>query len=292
MMDMKDNRFIGFLIIIITYILAVAVGIAVYQMLPESMSVLFRVFIADVAATVLVYISGLLLNNASMYDPYWSVAPLVILPLLTGQFQNDKPGVILLLIAIFYWGIRLTTNWATTFSNLRKQDWRYDMLKEKSKKAYQLVNFFGINMFPTLIVFFSLIPAIYYIQEGSINWVTVFGFIVCLVATTLQLISDIQMHRFRKKNKDKSKIINIGLWKYSRHPNYLGEIAMWWGIYIMMASTIPDKWYLCIGAVLNTLMFLFISIPMAENRLAQYKANFDQYKEQTRMLFPFKKKPQ
>jgi steroid 5-alpha reductase family enzyme len=80
-----------------------------------------------------------------------------------------------------------------------------------------------------------------------------------------------------------------GLWKYCRHPNYFGEILMWWGIFIMMMSSVPYMFYLLAGPLANTLMFVFISIPMAEKRLAGYKTDFDEYVKQTRVLIPLPK---
>jgi steroid 5-alpha reductase family enzyme len=94
------------------------------------------------------------------------------------------------------------------------------------------------------------------------------------------------MHKFRKEGK--GGFIRVGLWKYSRHPNYLGEILTWWGVAIASVCVLPTAWYLCIGAILNTFLFLGISIPMADKRQAR-KEGFSQYKTETRMLLPIKK---
>ena len=94
------------------------------------------------------------------------------------------------------------------------------------------------------------------------------------------------MQKYRKNRN--GNFIRTGLWKYSRHPNYLGEILMWWGIAIMSFSVFNDKIYLLVGALLNTLLFLFVSIPMADKRQSK-KEGFETYKKETRMLFPIKK---
>ena len=105
-------------------------------------------------------------------------------------------------------------------------------------------------------------------------------------AFTMQGIADVQMHKFRKSKT--GGFIRVGLWKYSRHPNYLGEILMWWGIGLAAVCALPSQWYLITGALLNTLLFLGISIPMADKHQAR-KDGFAEYKAQTRMLFPIKK---
>jgi steroid 5-alpha reductase family enzyme len=94
------------------------------------------------------------------------------------------------------------------------------------------------------------------------------------------------MHKYRKNRA--TTFIRVGLWKYSRHPNYLGEITMWWSVALMVVCAMPSVWYVTIGAFANTLMFLFISIPMADKRQSK-KDGFNEYKSQTRALLPIKK---
>ena len=237
-------------------------------------------------STIVTFIFSLIFKNASVYDPYWSVQPIVIIYLIALGKQMTI-GKILVLLAISYWGIRLTLNWGYTFKGLNHQDWRYTMLHEQTRKFYPIINFVGIHMVPTLIVYACTIPAAYMIIfSNEINIITIIGFIISIGAATLQLISDIQMQKYRKNRN--GNFIRTGLWKYSRHPNYLGEILMWWGIAIMSFSVFNDKIYLLVGALLNTLLFLFVSIPMADKRQSR-KEGFETYKKETRMLFPIKK---
>ena len=281
---MKQSRKLSFLFTIIVYAIALAVALFVYRRV--SGGVLFRVFAADVAATVFVYAVSLPLGNASVYDPYWSVAPVVILPLCMADFGVWNAGTIVLLVCVSYWGIRLTGNWAYTFKGYDHQDWRYTMLREKSGAFFPLVSLLGIMLFPTLVVFGCLLPALHYIQTGGVNLFTLIGFSLCLSAATLQLIADIQLHRFQERTANRGQIIRSGVWRHARHPNYLGEILMWWGVYAVLLSVRPDLWLLGIGALTNTLMFLFISIPMAETRMAGYKEGFDRYVKETNRLLP------
>ena len=285
---MKSSKFKNLLLIVGIYCAAGLVGVITFKMLPEY-SYLIRVLIGDVAATIFVFLGSLLLKNSSVYDPYWSVAPLVILPLTAWYYNRFSVEVLILLGTVFFWGIRLTLNWMYTFTDFTYQDWRYVMLKEKSKQFYPIVNFFGIHLFPTLIVYGAMVPAMLFIKEGSFSLLMLVGIAVSVIGTLLELISDYQMHTFKRTNIIKGKIIDVGLWKYSRHPNYLGEILMWWGVYLVMSSALPQLWMALIGALLNTCMFIFISIPMAETKLSQTKLDFLDYVKSTRMLLPFKK---
>jgi len=268
----------------IVYALALAVGVYVFDRARGS--VYYRVFAADVAATVFLYLISLPLDNASVYDPYWSVAPIVILPLCMASFGTWNAGTIALLGCVTYWGIRLTGNWAYTFRGYDHQDWRYSMLREKTGFLYPFVSLFGIMLFPTLVVFLCMLPALHYLQFGGINFITLLGFALCISATTLQLIADVQLHRFQEQSQSRGEIIRCGVWRHARHPNYLGEILMWWGVYTVLVSVRPDLWYFGLGALVNTLMFLFISIPMAETRMAGYKEGFERYVQETNRLLP------
>lgn len=281
---LKQSRRRSFVFTIIVYALALAVGLFVYGRMRGG--VLFRVFAADIAATVFLFLVSLPLENASVYDPYWSVAPIVILPLAMRAFGVWNAGTIALLCCVTYWGVRLTANWAYTFQGYDHQDWRYTMLREKSGALYPLVSLFGIMLFPTLVVYLCLLPALHYIQFGGINLVTLLGFALCLCAATLQLVADVQLHRFQWQAKNRRQIIRRGVWRHARHPNYLGEILMWWGVFVVLLSVRPSLWLLGIGALTNTLMFLLISIPMAESRMAGYKEGFDRYVQETNRLLP------
>lgn len=281
---MKNNRIASFIIIILIYILATLLGVYIYKQL--NYDYWLNLLIADVAATAIVFIFSLIFKNASVYDPYWSVQPFVIVLIFVIQFGFNLTNI-LFLIVISLWAIRLTTNWAYTFKNLNAQDWRYTMLKEKTKIFYPVINFIGIHLVPTLVVYCCVMPVVFVIVKGgNISVVTLLALILSIFAFTIQGIADIQMHRFRK-NKGKG-FIRDGLWKYSRHPNYLGEILMWWGIAIASVASLKGYWFLLVGPLLNTLLFLFISIPMADNRNKK-RGDFDQLKKETRMLLPIKK---
>ena len=245
-----------------------------------------KLLIADCIATVFVYLFSNAFNNASVYDPYWSVQPIVIAGVFA-LFYNMTPATVLLLISIVYWGVRLTFNWAYCFGGLNHQDWRYTMLREKNGKIYPLLNFAGIHMMPTLIVYLCTLPAVFAIrEEHSANIGSIAGAVICIGAATLQLFADMQMQKYRKSGEH--GLIRTGLWRNARHPNYLGEILMWWGVAIQAVSVMPARWWLIAGALANTIMFFTVSIPMADKRQSA-KPGYAEYKAATRSLLPIPK---
>ena len=283
--SLKENRAVSFAVIFIVYILAGAGGIIVYNLL--STPVWLSLLIADIAATIITFLFSCILSNASVYDPYWSVQPIVIMVALSIK-NGFHEAAFWAMVAVVIWGIRLTLNWAYSFKNLNAQDWRYTMLYKKSGKFYPLVNFFGIHLFPTLVVYACILPAVYLFNEPfELTSEGVVCFLISIGAVVLQATADHQMQSFRQKHH--GELIHAGLWKHSRHPNYLGEILMWWGIGFYSILTVKGHFYLLSGAFVNTLMFIFISVPLAEGRQSE-KPGFEEYKKQTRMFLPLKKR--
>ena len=284
MNKVRDNKALGILIITVIYIAASFLGIWLYFLLPFSFWL--NLLIADVVSTIFVFSFSVVFRNASVYDPYWSVQPIVILVCFAWHYKLTSASI-LLLISIIFWGIRLTGNWAYVFEGLNHQDWRYTKLKEDNGKLYPLINFAGIHMVPTLIVYMCTLPAVYVvITELDANAGSYIGMAVCIGAATLQLVADTQMHKYRASGEH--GLIRTGLWKYARHPNYLGEISMWWGVAIQAVSVMPDRWWLIAGAVANTVLFFTVSIPMADKRQSK-KPGYAEYKKSTRSLLPIPK---
>lgn len=280
-----QKRSTSFIIVGLVYLLATVVGLYTYDVL--NYDLWLNILIADVVATIFVFAFSLIFKNASVYDPYWSVQPIVIVVAISFRVKFTLT-TFLTLFVVCLWGIRLTANWAYTFHGLKFQDWRYTMLSEKTKVFYPIINFIGIHLVPTLVVYLAVMPAVILMLENpQLNLLSIVGVVVCLTAVTLQTVSDTQMHKYRK-NKT-TPFIRVGLWKYSRHPNYLGEILMWWGVAMLAFANLPDKIWLLTGAFVNTLLFSLVSIPMAENKQSQ-KQGYQEYKHDTRVLLPIPKK--
>ena len=282
---MIKNRTLALTVIILIYIFAAFCGLFVYNYLRVSKDFWLCLLLADIAATLVVFIFSLIFGNASVYDPYWSVQPPVILGIGLAKTADAANNLLawLIFIVVLLWALRLTANWAYNFKSFEYQDWRYLMLKEKTGRAYPLINFLGIHLFPTLVVYLCILPAVFVLVNGASIHPLCFAFLaVSLLATVFQGIADVQMHKFRAEGS--GGFIRSGLWKHARHPNYACEIFMWWGIGLTSVIALGGKWWLLAGALVNTLMFLFISIPMADKRQSR-KPGFDEYKKQTRFLF-------
>ena len=265
------------------YVLAAVAGVLLFGRLTAvSIKPVWALLWADVLATVIVWLFGLLYENVSVYDPYWSVFPPVAFLLWAFYTHIWSLPVVLLLVALWYWGWRLTRNWFITFKGIAHEDWRYTKYRSLHPLLFHLINLFGLNMVPTLVVFGAMLPGLKLFEiADTANVLTFFGCIVCIASATIQLIADKQIHDFRAVNP--GKCCNVGLWKYGRHPNYFGEIQFWWGIWIMYASLQGFDWFIC-GPIAMTALFLGISVPLMEKRQMQNKPGYAEYRKQTRLL--------
>lgn len=246
-------------------------------------------FLADFLGTVVIFLFSVIFKNSSMYDPYWSVAP----PLLAAYFHGLQPHEphfreVLAFTLILTWSFRLTYNFLRGWTSIQHEDWRYVNIRQKTGIFYWPVSFLGIHLFPTILVFFGCLPFIFIFQAGNtpMGWLDLAGFLVMGTGIALEWIGDRQLWQYRNSKPEPGKTFRGGLWKYSRHPNYLGEMIFWWGICLFGLANSAQFWVNYIGAGAITLLFLFISIPMIEKRMKQRRDDYQDYKRTAGMLLP------
>lgn len=293
---MKDKIYskkISLILLLIAYLTALATGSVVFLVCPSGFSPLLSSLIADIGATIIVYLFSLGFNNSSFYDPYWSVTPLVFGLYWSVTYGNPASFAdTVILLVILLWSIRLTTNFLRGWAGINQEDWRYGALKQQSPKTFWITNLGGIHIFPTLLVFAAMMPVYIFMHRENIaeDYRYIFwGSFLCLSGTVIELIADEQLRNFKKTNDHHSYIQN-GLWKFSRHPNYFGEIIFWWGLWIMMMGVNRQFWWTGMGALSITMMFVLISIPMMEKRTQNTKTGYETYQKKVSMLIPWFRK--
>ena len=288
---MSRKKVKGLVILLLAYFIAFVIGLLSFKVLGYFFdNVIINIFLANVLSTIIIWLIGIVFKTASVYDPYWSVQTPVIGICLMIANNNYSFQTILYLLCILFWSIRLTGNFIKTFHDLSYIDWRYKMLKEKTKSFYQIVNLLGIHLVPTIIVYVASLPFfIYIIDNVNFSIFNITGLFLMVGATLLELKADNDMHQFIKNRISRSEINRNGVWKNSRHPNYLGEILFWYGVALVLITSNLNYCLYIIGAILNNCLFLFISIPLAEKHMEKYKENYLQYKKEVRMLIPIKK---
>jgi steroid 5-alpha reductase family enzyme len=279
----------AFLWIAVAYLAALVAallaGIAVGDRHPIAVALA-----ADVAATLVIFAFSFAFGNSSFYDAYWSVAPpLVALWFVVAPGSQGVPErQILALACVALWAVRLTWNWARGWSGLDHEDWRYVDLRAKSGRAYWLVSFAGLHSMPTLIVFLGLLPLWPALAAGPrpLGWLDAVAAAVTLAGVGFELIADNQLRRFRLSNPPPGATLESGLWAWSRHPNYLGEILFWLGLALFSFAAAGFVWWAWLGFVAITAMFLGTSIPLKETRMLASRPTYAERQRRVSLLIP------
>jgi len=286
----SSTKISGLLWVTLAYVLAgVASYIAIALGWVSGFSPVLGTWWLDVLATTVVFAFSTVFRNTSFYDAYWSVLPMAVAPAwwwMAVEGSDPLRGM-MALVLVELWGVRLTLNWARGWTGLDHEDWRYVDLRNKTGAAFPLVNYFGLHFFPTVQVFLGLLPMalIYFEPNGPLGWLGAVGFLIGCVSVAIEWIADEQMRRFRATSK-KGECMDKGLWAWSRHPNYLGEIGFWFGL-ALLGADVRWVWWGHVGWTAIAVMFVGISIPMMEKRQLASRPAFADVKKRVSFLLPW-----
>jgi steroid 5-alpha reductase family enzyme len=269
-------------LVLLAYVAAgiVAVGTSIFLHQEPQVVV---VGAADIAATVVIFIFSVIVGNSSMYDPYWSVAPVPIALywlLQPGSNGFANPRHVLIFALVCLWAIRLTANWAYQWRGLQHEDWRYRDIQHQTGMFYWPVSFLGIHLMPTILVFLGSLALWPTLRDNNSHliWLDVVAAIITFTAISIEATADLQMRQFRRDPASPHRLIPPGLWSASRHPNYFGEVLFWWGLFLFVPLTYPNFRLVIIGPLLILGLFLGISIPLMERHLQEGHPDYAEYK--------------
>lgn len=275
----------------LAYLLALAVAAAWLYEGPDTGRLWLDGLIADLLATVVIFGASRWHHNSSFYDAYWSVVP----PLLALWWWSEGgrgPADVrswLVLVVIVLWAVRLTANWLYAFPGLHHEDWRYPLLRQRAGRAEALVDLVGIHLVPTLQVFLGLLPAYVVLTRPApardLGWLDGVAVVVGLGAIVLELVADAQMHRFVATRRP-GEAMERGLWAWSRHPNYFGELSFWVALGLFGLAADPGAWWVLVGAVAMLAMFQGASIPMMEQRSLERRPSYQSVIDRVPRLIP------
>jgi steroid 5-alpha reductase family enzyme len=273
---------------------AVVAGFAAYVAsgLLGRRDLLFQTAVGDFAATVLVFAFSVAWDNTSVYDPYWSVAP-PLLALCYGWLPAaraaDGTRKLVVLGLVGLWAVRLTWNWARGWPGLGHEDWRYADVRRRTGDGYWPASFFALQLMPTVLVFLGCLPLYAALARGGrpFGLLDVAAAGVTLLAVAIEATADRQLRRWKRSRPDPEATFEGGLWRWSRHPNYFGEVLFWWGVALFGLAAAPFRWWLLLGPVPITLLFALVSIPLLERRMLDRRPSFTERRRRVSALVPW-----
>ena len=280
----------GFAVVGFAYVIAHVAASAVVQAMAGS-NPLVVIASADTAATITVFVFSRSFNNTSVYDPYWSIAPASIAFWLvfgpgSASALTLRQGVVLALVS--FYALRLTWNWVRGWPGLQHEDWRYADFRQKTGKLYWLVSFSALHFFPTVMVFLGILPlhAALVTNPSGFGPLDAVAAVVTLGAIVIETVADEQLRTFRAHKREDGAICDVGLWGWSRHPNYFGEISFWGGL-LLFGIAAGAPWWSAAGLVAMVALFVGASIPMAEKRSLARRPHYAEHQRRISMLIPW-----
>lgn len=247
--------------------------------------------IQEIVVIIFVYASiwfliSLILKRNDVADIAWGLGFIVISVYLWWKAPVHTVGVLLYGL-VFIWALRLAAH--ITLRSLHKtEDFRYKNWRQAWGKHFYIRSFFQVYVLQGffMVVISSPLLVASQTKVSTFSLFTVVGVLIWCIGFVFEAVGDFQLQQFIKQKRHTSEIMQTGLWKYTRHPNYFGEVMLWWGIFIIV-SPLPLGIWAIISPITITYLLLYVSgIPMLE---AKYKNNvdFERYKARTSAFFPW-----
>jgi len=253
-----------------------------FDVLPWSAASLFSVL-------TILWVVSVRMKDTSIIDIFWGMG--FVLVSWISFFFGSGEGLLHLLLPILasVWGIRLTIflflrNWGNG------EDYRYQAFREKVGPSYWWKSLFFVFYFQGTCCLLIALPLMFGIASKSGSSPTLpvlFGGLLWGIGMFFEIVADDQMAAFRKNPENQGKIMNRGIWRFSRHPNYFGESTLWWGIYISVLS-LPSAAWMVISPLLITFMIVKVTgVANLERHLRSRKPGYAEYVQTTSMFFPW-----
>lgn len=220
-------------------------------------------------------------------DLAWGLGFIVVVATsyLNTSVHTLEQYIIYLLVTI--WGIRLALH---IYVRLRKksEDYRYKQMAEKWGKNFALRSYLQVFLLQGIFLYLISSPIIWVGEFGASNVLHIgdfLGIVVWIIGFGFEAISDYQLGRFKSDPKNKGKIMQSGLWKYSRHPNYFGEVLGWWGIWLIVVSLPLGALSIISPLTISFLILKISGIPLLEKKYSN-NHDYQEYKKRTSIFVP------
>lgn len=236
------------------------------------------------------FVISLIKKRNDVADVAWGLG--FVLITWTSFFISEDSGVRGLLVGVLVgvWGLRLA--WHIHTRNKGKaEDYRYLAWRKEWGKWFYLRSYFQVYLLQGALLFLIVMPVLLINKNGGagLGLLDFIGVAVWLVGFLFEVIGDAQLARFIKNPANKGKLMQSGLWAYSRHPNYFGEVTQWWGVWLV-ALSVPYGWFGIIGPLTITFLILKVSgVPLLERKMDE-NPEFEAYKERVSIFIPWKPK--
>ncbi|HYV35356.1 MAG TPA: DUF1295 domain-containing protein [Gemmataceae bacterium] len=257
---------------------------------------LFELVVVNLAVSaalmVLVWLVSLMLHDVSIVDVFWGPGFAVIASVtfyLTGDATDRK---VLLLILTATWGIRLAgylawRKWGTP------EDYRYQTMREGIGSRFWLVSLFVVFGLQSVIMNVVALPLLTgQLDRSPLNGWSYLGIGLWTLGFLFETVGDYQLARFKAAQSNRGKVMDRGLWRHTRHPNYFGDFLVWWGIYFAALGAEMTWWTVIAPLVMSFLLLRVSGVTLLERSLQTRKEGYAEYMARTSAFFPWPRRSQ
>lgn len=251
-------------------------------------TVYFQNLLVILTLMTALWLTSVKLKNVSIVDMFWGFGFVVSALFYYSQIQNISPAALLILLLVSLWGMRLS--FYLGWRNIGKaEDYRYQEFRRKyGENRYWWISFFQTFLLQGILMWLisaPLLGAMLY-QKEALNWLHYVGVLVWIIGFIFEAGGDFQLARFKKNPSNKGKVLNTGLWKYTRHPNYFGDSAVWWSFGVF--SFAAGSYLPILGTLLMTALIIKVSgVALLEKNLKTTKPEYQDYIRKTSSFIPW-----
>jgi len=251
-------------------------------------------FIVIMTIMTSLWIVSIIIKNVSIVDIFWGLGFVITSGFYYINCNGNESGKIILMSMVAIWGMRLSVYIA--WRNLGKgEDFRYREFRRKyGEQRYWWISFFQTFLLQGLLMWLisaPLLGAQYYSKDNPPGLFYIAGMVIWSVGFAFEAGGDLQLARFRADPTNKGKVLDKGFWHYTRHPNYFGDSAVWWGYGLICISS--GSYLPALGSVLMTALIIKVSgVALLEKSLTEQKPQYKDYINKTSSFLPWFPKKQ
>ena len=231
------------------------------------------------------WVVSLLRNDVSIVDSLWSIMFLLVALVYSATAVNTGPREILVLSLVTLWALRLSI-YITWRNHGQREDYRYRKIRANNDPGFRFKSLYIVFGFQAMLAWVISLPLIVAIGgQAAIGLLDYAGIVFFVVGFIFEALGDLQLSRFRSNPENAGKVLDQGLWRYTRHPNYFGNFTMWWGFFLIALST--GGWWTIISPLLMTFLLLKVSgVALLEKDISGRRPQYQQYIRRTNAFFP------
>jgi steroid 5-alpha reductase family enzyme len=234
------------------------------------------------------WLASLFLRNASIVDVFWGIGfALVALGGFVWGQATTAPRSLLISTLVGIWGLRLAGYlfWRNAGHG---EDPRYTAMRDRSSARFWWVSFFSVFALQGAILWFVSLPlqVVQAAPGGPLGLLDAVGVAVWCLGLLFESVGDLQLARFKADPRNAGAVLDRGLWRYTRHPNYFGDFCVWWGVFVVALSAPHGLYTIASPALMSFLLLRVSGVPLLERGMRERRPGYADYIRRTSAFFP------